>query len=212
MKMSLLETILDLKEQGISDDEIIEQLRQQGFSPKEIHDAFSQLKIRQAVSQEYNSVQGQEQAYQDPSQYAGQYPQQDYSGYQEPSGEALGEMVDHVVEEKLQGVHKSVSEVLSAMAAFEVKFKDFDRRLQSAEEQLRKLQEALIGKFGEYTKDVKSIKEEMGVMQESFSKALNPLADALRRVDSDPTDESQKTEEKSEESSSGFDVFKRLKT
>ncbi|MCF7910121.1 hypothetical protein K9L16_00420 [Candidatus Pacearchaeota archaeon] len=62
--MGVLEQIQQMKSQGKSEGEITNELRQQGISPKEITDAFSQSKIKDAVS---SSGDTQEDPYQ-PSQ------------------------------------------------------------------------------------------------------------------------------------------------
>jgi len=48
--MGVLEKVMDLKNKGVSDSEIISILREKGASPKSISDALSQAKIKGAVS------------------------------------------------------------------------------------------------------------------------------------------------------------------
>jgi len=50
--MGLIEEVKKLKEQGFSDAEIINVLREKGHSPLEIHDALEQVKIKEAVVQQ----------------------------------------------------------------------------------------------------------------------------------------------------------------
>ena len=57
--MSVLEQITEMKGQGISDDEIIRQLQEQGTSPKAINDALNQSQIKKAVSNE-NAKEGEQ--------------------------------------------------------------------------------------------------------------------------------------------------------
>ena len=48
--MGILEQVTQMKNQGTSDQEIINNLQQQGISPKEINDALGQSQIKNAVS------------------------------------------------------------------------------------------------------------------------------------------------------------------
>ena len=48
--MGILEQLMQMKNQGIPEKEIISQLRKQGSSPKEINDALNQSRIKNAVS------------------------------------------------------------------------------------------------------------------------------------------------------------------
>ncbi|MEK6919184.1 MAG: hypothetical protein AABW73_04040 [Nanoarchaeota archaeon] len=52
--MSLIKQVEDLKSAGRSDSQIVTDLRNQGFMPREIEDALSQFQVKSAVSQEYN--------------------------------------------------------------------------------------------------------------------------------------------------------------
>jgi len=49
MKSSSIEQIMNLKSQGMSDQEIIRNLQEQGISPKEISDALSRTQVKNAV-------------------------------------------------------------------------------------------------------------------------------------------------------------------
>jgi len=55
--MAALEQVMRMKGQGISDSEIINQLSQQGLSPKEITDTLRQAQIKSAVSSDYENMQ-----------------------------------------------------------------------------------------------------------------------------------------------------------
>ena len=50
--MATLERVIQMKQQGMSEDRIISSLREEGISPKEINEAVSQSKIKMALNQE----------------------------------------------------------------------------------------------------------------------------------------------------------------
>ncbi len=52
--MSLIKQIEDLKNSGKSDSEIVNDLRSQGYMPKDIEDGLSQFAVKAAVSSEYS--------------------------------------------------------------------------------------------------------------------------------------------------------------
>ena len=54
--MTVLEQVTQMKAKGMSDEEIIAKLREQGASPKEINDAFSQAQIKSAVSKDQEEM------------------------------------------------------------------------------------------------------------------------------------------------------------
>ncbi len=96
--MTALDRLLQLQQQGLSESDIVNSLRQEGFPMKEIEDSLNQARIKNAVSQEpeQNNSEFQEsqsnqnvpqQAYQEPPQNisgeysAPQYAQPDYQTY-----------------------------------------------------------------------------------------------------------------------------------
>ena len=50
--MGILEQIKEMKNKGISEEEIVAKLQEQRISPKQINDALSQSKIKEAVADE----------------------------------------------------------------------------------------------------------------------------------------------------------------
>ena len=53
--MSVLDQVIDLQNKGVTDNEIVGILKEQGISPKAINDALSQAQIKSAVSSEGQS-------------------------------------------------------------------------------------------------------------------------------------------------------------
>src|SRR3989338_8717886 len=50
--MGVLDKIMEMKSQGMNDVQIVEALKQEKFSPKEINDALNQVTIKKAASNE----------------------------------------------------------------------------------------------------------------------------------------------------------------
>jgi hypothetical protein len=53
--MAVLDKVMKMKESGVAEETIVKNLRQEGFPPKEIHEAISQSKIKEALTKEKNS-------------------------------------------------------------------------------------------------------------------------------------------------------------
>ncbi|OYT36757.1 hypothetical protein B6U91_00400 [Candidatus Pacearchaeota archaeon ex4484_71] len=63
--MAVLEKVIQMRNEGLPENEIIRNLQSEGITPKEINDALMQSKIKQAVSSEYSN-QGMEQSMMSP--------------------------------------------------------------------------------------------------------------------------------------------------
>ncbi|MFA5061172.1 MAG: hypothetical protein WC494_02565 [Candidatus Pacearchaeota archaeon] len=88
--MDILEKIMELQGQGLSDEEIYQRLRNEGISPKQIYDATNQAKIKTAITSEngFSNQGGEVSQIKDINrdgftQEAGDYPQNEYAPPQE---------------------------------------------------------------------------------------------------------------------------------
>ena len=228
--MPLINQVRSLQEQGLSESDIIQNLQEQGFSPREINDAIEQAKIKVAVqdtetgemqpsvleqespvpeqTQEIQEASGQQEYAPYPQQYQ-QYPQPTYQEYQsyQPASETITEIAEQITDEKISALKNELSQVQDFKLTATRKVEDLNERLRKIEDIIDKLQAAIIGKIGSFSSNIQDIKDEMGMMQESFSKVLNPLvekAKSARKERQEPVKEARKTKK-----SDGFEHYLR---
>ena len=264
--MGVLEQVIELKGQGIPENEIIGSLREQGVSPGEINNALNQAKIKNAVSSERNvksgmepSIMGPEGAepppkelptegrvtdmdlapisspqYQKPrlqggvvskeiseeyvpspqegygkqgqypeSQYPeSQYPESQYQPEQSPESQyqpeqsqeyspqeygyptsgvsdtdTLIEIAEQVFFEKIKVLQKQIENLNEFKVLAQTKIENISDRLKRIEFSIDNLQAEILEKVGSYGRGLEGVKKEMGMVQESFGKIINTLAD-----------------------------------
>ena len=197
--MGVLEQIEDMKRQGISDEDIINSLQEQGISPRQINDALSQSEIKNAVSEEefypevptpqeessdtylpqtreigespasYQSYPQQTQ-YQEYSQEP--YSQQDYS-YQGSSTDNTIEIAEQVFQEKVKTLQKQLDKLNEFQTLAQTKIENVSERLKRIELSFDKLQLSILDRVGSYGRNIDSMKKEIEMVEDSFSK-LSP--------------------------------------
>jgi hypothetical protein len=208
--MAVLEQVISMKEQGISDRDIVNELSQNGISPKEISEALGQAQIKYSVSNPGDEEQMQpsimpgenvpqegngqvyvpgayEQQgeypvpeYQEQGQYAPEYSQQQY--YQ-PTTEQYSsagidantvmEIADQVFSERIRKIQEQTETTAEASVVLQAKMENISDRLKKIETIIDKLQIAILEKVGSYGKNLESVKKEMSMMQDSFSKMIS---------------------------------------
>jgi len=222
--MGVLDKIIELKNQGRSDAEIIQALREQGISPKEINDALSQSQIKSAIGGmqesimqpqwtpqiEQQSMEMPQEGMQIPQEYQQyqetQMPQESYYQYSQPTAtDTISEIVDNLLAEKLADMKKRLLILEEARKADALKLASISERLKRIEDTIFNLQASIIRKIGEYGEGIKSINNEMSMMQDSFGKLVNPMISSLR-------ESSKEKGKKTEEKSSLEDLFKKKKS
>jgi len=215
--MDLLESVKQMQQQGIPDASIVQSLKEQGFSPKDIDDALSQSKIKSAIYEQtgqdsvINNSQAdmqqsmmtqevQEQAPM-PMQYQTyEQPQQEYSYYQpQQSGvspETITDIAEQIVSEKISALKKNIGNISDFKSIADSKISNIDERLKKIEKTIENLQMSILNKVSGNLQSIEDIKSEMSMMQESFSKAINPIVDRQRaRQVQENIGEQQNTEE-----------------
>lgn len=187
--MGILEEINQLQNQGANQSQIISQLQERGYSNKQIQDAFGQAQIKNAVAGEETGIPAPSP---DENQMGGgyspstqeidysQYPQESYSGesYQAPQQDYSGgsdvfiDIAEQVFNERIKKIQQQLESLNEFKVMGETKIDNLDTRLRKIEDIIDKLQISILNKVGSYGDTLNSIQKEMGMMQNSFSKAL----------------------------------------
>jgi len=198
--MGILDQIMQMRARGMSEEEIINKLKEQRVSPREITDALSQSQIKNAISNEeyiptpsnYEppppmpyapySPQTQEMYEQEYSPPQQDYlPQENYGSYEQPTEnagtETLIEISEQVFEEKTKKIQKQLEDLNEIKVLSQTKMENFSERLKRVESTLDSLQSAILEKVGSYGNTLESIKKEMSMMQDSFGKIVNTALD-----------------------------------
>jgi DNA-binding transcriptional MerR regulator len=188
--MGALEQIIQLRNQGTSDEDIIKTLQNGGFSPKEINDSFNQAQIKNAVSDEVPenpanippSPEMEPQNFQTiPEEQDVYYPQpqqgqEDYYSPGESDTSTIIEISEQVFSEKIQTLQKKIEEVAEFKVLAESKMSNLLERIKNVEKIINNLQISILKKVGSYGGNLENIKNEMSMMQDSFRKMVNPIA------------------------------------
>lgn len=139
----------------------------------------------------YYSPSPQQNATQNQNYYGGQeslpsqqeyFPQEGYDDYSYGNAvsgmdpDTMIEIAEQVFLDKIRKIQKQVEEMEKFRALAETKIMHNEERLKRIESSMDKLQAAILEKVGSYGGGLESIKKEMNMMQDSFSKVLPEFA------------------------------------
>ena len=200
--MGILDDIQQMKNSGQEDEQIVQSLKERGVSPKEINDAFNQVKIKGAVSNEKDYYPGQtysqtqeiqeSSAPQEIQEYAPQeqqyqqepYQQGYYEGGQMSGGtdtDTIMEIAEQVFQERSSKMQSQLNNLNDIKTILQSNVENISERLKRIENTIDKLQISILNKVGSYGENLESIKKEMSMMQDTFGKMINPIADRNTR-------------------------------
>lgn len=197
--MGVLEQVTQMRRENRSDEEIISALKNQGVSPRDINDALNHAQIKSAVSdimgedmqapspRGYTEQDNNEYAQESQQEYAQEqvytpqpqsYSQQDSQGYgqdyssQQTNTDTIVDIASQVFEEKISDISGKVDSSEEFKTLTNAKLEHLNERLKRIEMIIDKLQSAILEKIGNYGSNIESIKKEMSMMQDSFSKVV----------------------------------------
>ena len=106
------------------------------------------------------------------------YSQQDY--YAPQSGmdtETISEIAEQVITEKLNEYKKKTGDINSFKNTIQDKVDDIDDRLKRIENTIDKLQQAIVGKIGEFGESNAMVHKDLDNLHGTVAKLMNPLID-----------------------------------
>jgi hypothetical protein len=134
--------------------------------------------------QEYAQKQGETYTPQEQQYYA---PGQGYEQQQYPSAgidaDTVMEIADQIFSEKIKKIQKQLDATSEGAILLQSKTENISERLKKIETTIDKLQIAILEKVGSYGQNLESIRKEMSMMQDSFSKMVSPSRESRRQTE-----------------------------
>lgn len=110
----------------------------------------------------------QQQGYQDYGQQQGYYPPQQTA----TNTDTIVEVSEQVFDEKISGISKKVDSIDEFKVLTQARMEHLNERLKRIETIIDRLQASILEKVGSYGSNLDSIKKEMSMMQDTFSKTM----------------------------------------
>lgn len=152
--------IQQMKHQGMSNNQIIAQLQQEGHSSSEIFDVLSQ------VDQPRSESAPSPPMYQPPPM-----PQADNE-----------EMIEAIIDEKWNDLMSDINKVIAWKESTESRISKMEQHIADLGSQFDKLHQAIIGKVGEYDQHILDVGAEVRAMEKVFSKVLPIFTDNVAEL------------------------------
>jgi len=129
---------------------------QQTYQPR----TYEQPQYAQPTQEEYQ-----------PQQYA---PQEGYAPSTGTDTDTIIEIADQIFSEKIKKFQNQIDASSESNALLQSRMESISERLKKIETIIDKLQIAILEKVGSYGQNLESVKKEMSMMQDSFSKMISP--------------------------------------
>ncbi len=168
------EQVIQLRQQGMQNNQIIQTLQNQGYNSAQIFDAISQADIKGVVgSQEAAPVPAAAQPTAPMPPVPEAPPIQPAPAPSPEIGrERIEEVAESIIDEKWDELMKSVDKIVAWKETVESKMTKIEQSISNLKERFEELHTGILGKIGEYDKGIRDVGAELKAMQGVFKKVL----------------------------------------
>ncbi len=184
-----VDEVLRMKEQGFTNNQIVQALQRNGYKMHQIFDAMNQADLKSAgpiegaVPSELAEPSLSQPAEQEAIPDLPSERQVDAEPMQQESYEEhIEEVAESIIEEKWEDLMKSINKLLEWKEAMENQMAAIEQAMQDLKGNFESLQNSVIGKVSEYDKSMKSVGADMKAMETVFQKVLPTLTDNVNEL------------------------------
>ncbi len=183
-----VDIVLGLKRQGLTDSEIVEKLKAQGYSPTQVADALTQADIKRGVEgMRASALEPEEEEVPEP-------PRPPTPGYArlpperlEPAAPGIREhdiqqLIESIIEERWQEVVSSVGDINVWKSRVEDDLASIKQEMIRVEHRFSNLQSAILGKVEEYNKTMQDVGSDVKALEKVLGKILEPLSTNIKEL------------------------------
>ncbi|HJX05395.1 MAG TPA: hypothetical protein VJ461_01670 [Candidatus Nanoarchaeia archaeon] len=167
-----IDQVRAMRAKGFDNNQIVQALQRNGYSSTQIFDALNQAELSSGAGSFVEPPPFPSSPSQEPSasQYGGGYDESGGGGGM--ANEEVEELIESVIEEKWEELSKDITKIVEWKNEVETKISKLEQRFESLKDDFDKLHQAIIGKIGEYDKNILEVGAEVKAMEKVFSKVL----------------------------------------
>ena len=186
-----VEQVKSMRQQGITDDQIVETLQRDGYKSTQIFDAMTQADMKPAtevkqVTDDFPDIAGS--IANKPAPHAQPMPVVETDFEPMPDfnpnvgGENIQEIVESIVDEMWSELEKDVQKIVDWKNSTEKKINSMQEEMKLMKDQFDKLQTAVLGKVGDYDKNIMNVGAEIKALEKAFSNIMPEFTDSVSQL------------------------------
>jgi hypothetical protein len=185
-----VEQVAAMRQQGLSNNQIIQALQRDGYNSTQIFDALSQADMHATGAPMYDQYAAQPRMQQAPMQpetmpmdqpggYDQGYQQQPYFGGER---ERIEEMAETIIDEKWDELIKNINKIVDWKDKTEARLTRMEQEMKDLRDSFDKLHKAIIGKISEYDQNIINVGTEIKAMERVFQKILPTFTENVNEL------------------------------
>lgn len=187
-----VEKVLMMREQGLSNNQIVEALQREGFTLDLINNAVNQADIKEGVLTPTKGDTMQEMPPPMPGpmpQMPGQFapmppPTMQMQGMEisAPIEEKIQEIAEAIIDEKWSELIENVNRIVEWKDSTETRLARLDQQMKDLKDSFDKLHEGILGRISDYDTGIKEVGIEIKALEKVFQKVLPGFIDNVSEL------------------------------
>ena len=180
--------VIQMRRQGISNNQVIQSLQRMGYRSHEIFDAMNQADIKGGVEgamldqidpsmdvSQYPQTQQMPQQQSQQFQSSQQFQQQSQSRSDDPTYK-IEEIAEAIIDEKWEEMLENLKKIAEWKATTETRLSAMEQEIKDLKEAYKDLHSGVLGKVKEYDKNITDVGTEIKAMSKVFEKITPVLS------------------------------------
>ncbi|MDP3765976.1 MAG: hypothetical protein Q8R04_05675 [Nanoarchaeota archaeon] len=187
---SPIEQVLMMKQQGYTNNQIVQTLQSQGYNTNQIFDAINQAGLSGGFEampeQPETGMQDYGQGYEQP------YQQQSFQSFQAPKEiqppvsideERIQEVAEAIIDEKWEEMAKDIRKVIEWKDKSEERITRLEQQIIDIRLTIDSLTKSIASKISAYDQNIVDVGTEVKAMEKVFQKVLPSLTESVNKLD-----------------------------
>jgi len=170
------ESVLNLKQQGISNNQIISALQRQGYTTNQILDAMNQADMRLQTKRPFDTAGGRMPDMNIPEGMPGGFPNAG-EGLPPPGGEMVDssrieEIAEAIIDEKWTDLLENINRIIEWKDKTETRITQLETVMRTIKDDFDKMHMGILERVGDYDKHIGEVGTEVKALEKVFQKVL----------------------------------------
>lgn len=177
-----------MRQQGNTDDQIVQNLQSQGYNSSQVFDAINQVNISgqipQGMPEQIQQPPGMEQM-PPPGPPPIQEPEPTQTPEEPPEApnERIEELTEAIIDEKWKEFKEDVNKIIEWKDKSESRITKLEQQIADFKTSLDNLQKSLLSKINQYDQNITDVGTEMKAMEKVFQKILPTLTENVNKLE-----------------------------
>ncbi len=181
-----VQSVLEMRQKDYDNNQIIQELQNQGYSSSQIFDALNKADMREIDDGGGSEPKGQKRSAQQQSSQSPQGSSRSRGRSTRSSSRSSQgsneELIEEIIEEKWHDLVDKLQVVIDWKERSERRLQDLETRVDEVDQSIERLQKSMGDRLEDYDDTMKDVQSDVKAMEDTFSEALPAFTENVSKM------------------------------